>query len=470
MRFIPKIKEHPLPFLLYAEWAVLFVLAVDEALIFPGPRPWFCKFINLIAIGIFFVMGFDLPLQKKLKFQLGYIGILIGLFTLTTTIGLLNLGVLFLILLFIRHSVIFYQSNLWLTTGFYLVLFTLIQSYRLIFFPVPFPPPPFASSFPFESASVPKNERHFHGDRPPPPPPPTQLPPFMGQMEPLPPLGFPGPPPPGKKPGHPHFHGPPPPPPMGKGKFEVILWSFRLLLGVIFLLIKILISAVISERKSRQDLAIAHDKLRRYALMIENMATVEERNRIAREIHDSLGHYLTVLNINLEAAWKLQTSSPDEAVIFLAEAKKLGSQALHEVRESVAALRSNPLQGKSLSDAIAELISELQKSTSITPIVSLNLPRSIPNEIKTTVYRIIQEALTNVCKYGNATEVKIIIFTNDVLHLMIEDNGIGFVLDQNTTGFGLQGMRERALAVGGTFSIVTAPGQGCQIQADIPLP
>lgn len=78
-------------------------------------------------------------------------------------------------------------------------------------------------------------------------------------------------------------------------------------------------------------------------------------------------------------------------------------------------------------------------------------------------YRIIQESLTNIYKHAKATEVSIRIWTDSQFHLMIQDNGRGFDVTQNTTGFGLQGMRERTQALGGHLTISTSPGQGCQV-------
>jgi signal transduction histidine kinase len=87
------------------------------------------------------------------------------------------------------------------------------------------------------------------------------------------------------------------------------------------------------------------------------------------------------------------------------------------------------------------------------------------------IYRIIQEALTNITKYANATDVKIKLQALPTeLVLMIQDNGKGFNIEQNTTGFGLQGMRERTLVQGGKFEINTLPGSGCRITAKFPLP
>lgn len=247
--------------------------------------------------------------------------------------------------------------------------------------------------------------------------------------------------------------------------------GYVFLFGLCLVFVLLLISAVRAERQSREKLMLANEQLRQYALRIENQATLQERTRIARDIHDSLGHSLTALNLQLETALKLGQSNPVKAQAFLERSKQLGSMALSEVRQSVSALRSDPLQGRPLEEAIAALAEEVQRSTGISPTCSMMLGHPLPPEVNTALYRIVQEALTNICKYAAATTVKIQLKAMPTdLRLIIEDNGRGFNLDENTTGFGLQSMRERTLALGGQFKIESAPASGCRITADIPLP
>ncbi|WP_016952773.1 sensor histidine kinase [Anabaena sp. PCC 7108] len=258
--------------------------------------------------------------------------------------------------------------------------------------------------------------------------------------------------------------------PLAQERFRFFSFSLTILFGLSLVFILLLMNAVLSERQSRERLAIANEKLRQYALKIENQATLEERNRIAREIHDSLGHSLTALNLQLETALKLAKSDIPRALTFLATAKELGSKALQDVRHSVSKMRSHPLQGKSLEQAIAILAEDFYRSNNIfiNCQISLNLPLSI--DIINPIYRIIQESLTNISKYAQASEVKLeLTTTTEALKLIVADNGRGFDLQQNTTGFGLQSMRDRTLSLGGEFTINSAYGSGCEIIVDIPL-
>lgn len=202
---------------------------------------------------------------------------------------------------------------------------------------------------------------------------------------------------------------------------------------------------------------------------IEEMATLEERNRIAHDIHDSLGHSLVALNIQMETALALWQDDPDQAYTFLVEAKQLGSGALQAVRQSVSAIRSDPLQGQALSGAIATLIQEFQRTTGVLPTCHINLSQPLSNQVNTVVYRIVQEGLTNICKHAEATAVQIQLQTtaSDLL-LTIQDNGKGFWIVQNGIGFGLQGIRERTTALGGELEITSELGAGCRITARFP--
>jgi signal transduction histidine kinase len=255
--------------------------------------------------------------------------------------------------------------------------------------------------------------------------------------------------------------------------FEQIgnVWlGFILIFGLVILFLHLLVDAALQERYGQEQLAIANVRLRQYALRVEELATVQERNRIARDIHDSMGHSLTVFSIHLEGALRLLQSNPTKAEALLREIKQLNAQTLQEVRQSVTALRSDPLQERSLRSAIADLEHEFQRSTGILPQSMIQLQQPLAHELNVAIYRIVQESLNNVCKYAAATAVELsIVHGNNQLQVTVRDNGRGFAIDQNTTGFGLQGMQERTLALSGQLQIITAPQQGCLVRATFPM-
>lgn len=258
-------------------------------------------------------------------------------------------------------------------------------------------------------------------------------------------------------------------------------WLMRLisitLLAIVLMLVVLMFKLLQADQRHRQELAIAyeqlataHKQLRQYALRIENQAALQERNRIAREIHDAVGHTLTAQSIQLTNALLFITTDPLKAESFVAEARKLAKQALSEVRQSVQLLRTNPIEGRSLTAAIAALAEDFQKTTAITPTWQVHLHQSHSPEVNLALYRVVQEALTNVIRHATATEVTIELWDTDAtIHLCIADNGRGFNPAQTSSGFGLQGMRERIAALGGEFELVSQPQQGCSITATIPL-
>ncbi|MBF2067629.1 MAG: sensor histidine kinase [Calothrix sp. C42_A2020_038] len=256
--------------------------------------------------------------------------------------------------------------------------------------------------------------------------------------------------------------------PVGQERFRFFTLSFVVLFALALIFVLLLMNTVVSERQSREKLAAANKQLKQYAIKVEYQATLEERNRIAREIHDSLGHSLTALNLQLETALKLSQSNPKKAQDFLARAKELGSKALQDVRQSVSALRLNRWSGESLEEAIIMLLADVEQATNVKPSYVINITTPLSSEISIAVYRIIQESLTNICKYASATKIDLELLARPSnLYLRIQDNGVGFDLNQNTKGFGLQSMRERTEALGGSFSIKTDVGTGCKIQVVI---
>lgn len=238
-------------------------------------------------------------------------------------------------------------------------------------------------------------------------------------------------------------------------------------LGIFFVLQ--LVNKLLVERQIRQQLALAHEQLQEYSQKIEDLAAVQERNRIARDIHDSLGHALTSLNIQLQTAVKLWQKNPNQAHPFLAQAQKLGVTAMREVRQSVGTLRADEIDDQPLELKIQALIDNFRSGTGLTVYSKIAYSTPVSFQIKKTIYRIVQEALTNIAKYAQATKVEIKLnVTETKVYLSVQDNGQGFKLNQSKTGYGLQGMQERINAVKGCLQIQTSPGNGCRIMVEIP--
>lgn len=246
--------------------------------------------------------------------------------------------------------------------------------------------------------------------------------------------------------------------------------SLLFFIALLIVFTYILVEALLREYKTQQKLDIAREQLREYALKAEDRATVHERNRIAREIHDSVGHVLTAQTIQLNNAIAFWQVDSDRSYQFIVEAKELVATALKEIRYSINTLRSDPLEGKSLENALKLLLQDFSARTKINPEYTINLNHQISEEIKFTIYRVIQESLTNIIKHSEASQLKLELQTYpQYLYLLIKDNGKGFNPELNTTGFGLQGIKERIASINGNLQIDSGLDSGCAIAIKIPL-
>jgi len=199
--------------------------------------------------------------------------------------------------------------------------------------------------------------------------------------------------------------------------------------------------------ESNAELERAHEQLRNYANEVEELTIVRERTRLAREIHDSLGHYLTILNIQLETISKLQERDPGRAAIEVAEARRVAAQSMQEVRNAVAALRPTSIATLSLTEALAQLGSEFEHNageTELTLDFDTQLPPLSP-DLQVALYRAAQEALTNVRKHAHATKVLVRLrYEDELLELVVLDNGCGASNNSSNAqadGFGLRRIR-----------------------------
>jgi signal transduction histidine kinase len=159
----------------------------------------------------------------------------------------------------------------------------------------------------------------------------------------------------------------------------------------------------VNERKARAEVERLAAKLRQYAAPVEELAITKERNRLAREIHDSLGHYLTIINVQIEAARAVIETDRQRALDGLSKAQQLVQKGLAEVRRSVTALRASPIEDLPLPDAIAKLVDECSAAGTATECKVTGAPRPLTSQARLTLYRAAQEGLTNVRKHSQAT-------------------------------------------------------------------
>jgi signal transduction histidine kinase len=224
---------------------------------------------------------------------------------------------------------------------------------------------------------------------------------------------------------------------------------------------------MMKERRSNQ-------RAERLAKEVKVMGAMLERERIARDIHDTLGNTLTTLSIQLEVAQQIGVSNIHQTLQRMEIAKQLADRCLEDVREVVQTMRDADFD---LTQALTASIDRMPQTQSIDRSigksiqtqVQLNLPL-LPLQTSYQLYCIVQEGVTNIQKHANATQVKLRGCTvADYLQIELTDNGRGFNLDRPSTGFGLQGMQERVELINGTLEIQTASRQGTQLLVQVPL-
>ena len=226
----------------------------------------------------------------------------------------------------------------------------------------------------------------------------------------------------------------------------------------------------VRERRARAALAAVNDLLRGYAAQAEQLATIQERNRVARDIHDGLGHHLTVVQMLLQAARAvIHTADAERLDGMLAKAQDQSKQALAEVRRSVAALRE-PRQAP-LVDALQALADEVSEAGVPAELEVRGTAREVGAEVEESLFRAAQEGLTNVRKHADATAVTVALDFGLVglVRLEVRDDGRG--LSENPlpgNGFGLVGLRERIAGLGGRVSVGSAAGRGVTLTVEVP--
>jgi signal transduction histidine kinase len=228
--------------------------------------------------------------------------------------------------------------------------------------------------------------------------------------------------------------------------------------------------------RANVELERAHEELRARASQAEELTISRERNRMAREIHDTLGHYLTILAVQLETALKLEEHGDPSLNATLRDARRVAAECLAEVRRSVAALRPGDIAALSVAGALRRLVDE---SAALEPGVEITLDVDEPEveaplELRAALYRCAQEALTNVRKHADATKVLVRLRVNGgdarEVELTVLDNGlVAGVETEHSPGFGLLGMRERIALLGGTAQAGPEPGRGWRVEVRAPL-
>jgi signal transduction histidine kinase len=238
---------------------------------------------------------------------------------------------------------------------------------------------------------------------------------------------------------------------------------------VSFLVAGYFISVLIGRlRQQQESLAQANAQLTDYAATLEELTISRERNRMARELHDTLAHTLSALSVQLETVKAYWEVDPAAAQHLLDKSLTATRSGLQETRRALKSLRASPLDDLGLLLALRQLATETAQRANLQ--LNLLVPEHLPSlapEVELCLYRVAQEAAANVAHHANAHTLTVQLSINgrNVL-LLVRDDGLGFNVQQGEASghFGLAGMRERAQLVGGQLTIDSQPGQGTTIR------
>jgi signal transduction histidine kinase len=263
--------------------------------------------------------------------------------------------------------------------------------------------------------------------------------------------------------------------------------GWLVLQGVMMLLVGYVTATLVSvQREQRSALAEAYarqaeanEQLQQYATTLEELSISRERNRLARELHDTLAHSLSALTVQLEAVSALWNTRPERARRLLDQASETARTGLAESRRALQALRASPLQDLGLILAVQELAEAAAKRSGAQ--LGLSLPERLtpcPSPIvEQGIYRIAQETLENIIRHAGARTIRISLEqTSTEMTLAIADDGQGVDLDALEIAgadaddrFGIRGMKERAALIGGRLEISSQAGQGTSVRLTAPL-
>jgi len=259
------------------------------------------------------------------------------------------------------------------------------------------------------------------------------------------------------------------------GNIQALLSALGVLAGYLFMgaTIDAQRKAELAEAEAQSLLAKlqdAHAQLQQSAQQAEALAVAEERNRLAREVHDTLGHRLTVAAVQLEGAQRLIPRDPARAAEMVATVHAQVMEGLTELRRTVAALRAPLSADLNLAAALRHLTRDFAAATDIQ--VELHLPTALPALTpmqRQVFYRVAQEALTNVQRHAGASRVRVALQpdADGAVQLAVDDDGGGLSATP-APGFGVRGMRERAQQVGATLTLGKSELGGVRVVLTLP--
>ncbi|WP_043618004.1 sensor histidine kinase, partial [Nonomuraea candida] len=261
----------------------------------------------------------------------------------------------------------------------------------------------------------------------------------------------------------------------GRNLVEAIIdGTLMVLLCVVLLMV--VVAMFESSRQAQEthgllaDLEKAHAELERYAARSRELAVAEERGRIARDMHDSVGHYLTVINVGLQNALRYRDVRPGAAWEEVSQAQALTLEALNDTRRWVRALKPLRMDGLTGPDALRALAESFGSGdTGVAFTVTGDWPK-VDESRELVCYRVVQEGLTNAVRHSGARHIEVTLdCTAERVEVRVSDDGAGAEPGATANGFGLSGLRERLRGVGGELDVSAGSGRGFTLRATVPV-
>jgi signal transduction histidine kinase len=255
------------------------------------------------------------------------------------------------------------------------------------------------------------------------------------------------------------------------GSVSLISRGWDGLYAVFFYLAVFIVCAILGNTVQRTELTSERnqrlvDELKETQQKLQELAVLEERNRLARDLHDSVKQQVFAISMQLSAA-KMSLSETDKAYSSVAAAERLAQEAGAELTTLIHELRPPGLERKSLTEAIKEHINEWTRQNNIQAEMNIS-DVSVSLDAEQALFRVLQEALANVARHSKAVKVRITLKPeNGNVKMIIEDNGIGYTAGPIAKGIGLDSMKERLIAVNGEFEVSRLQSQGTRVTATV---
>ena len=237
--------------------------------------------------------------------------------------------------------------------------------------------------------------------------------------------------------------------------------------GVTYILCGFFGAVLQQAEKGRDQNQLLVDELQSTQQKLRELAVVEERNRLARDLHDSVKQQVFAISMQLSAA-KTSLSESDKSYQSVVEAERLAQQAGAELTTLINALRPPGLEKKPLADAICEHVEDWSRQNKISAETNIDSTIIVNQQIDQALFRVLQEALANVARHSKADKVSVDLkLDGDAVCLSVADNGVGFDAKQIAKGIGLDSMQERLIAVNGKVDVVSEKSKGTRVIAKV---